>query len=94
MVSRESVKERGKDVKRSVFVTGAHDGTGFAIASRFAKEGYAVFVGSRSIEKIKSAAAGREAYAVCNLGMENMWLGKLEEGGELPPSYFTTMIIK
>ena len=41
---------------KSVFVTGAHDGTGFAIASRFAKEGYAVFVGSRDIEKAKRAA--------------------------------------
>jgi 3alpha(or 20beta)-hydroxysteroid dehydrogenase len=43
-------------MKKSVFVSGAHDGTGFAIASRFAKEGYAVFVGSRSIEKAESAA--------------------------------------
>lgn len=44
-------------VNKSVFVTGAHDGTGFAIASRFAKEGYAVFVGSRDRIKAETAAA-------------------------------------
>ena len=44
-------------MKRSVFVTGAHSGTGFAIAERFAKEGYDVFIGSRQIEKATSAAA-------------------------------------
>ena len=43
-------------MKRSVFVTGAHDGTGFAIAERFAKEGYDVFVGSREAEKAEAAA--------------------------------------
>ena len=44
-------------MKKSVFVTGAHDGTGFAIASRFAKEGYTVFVGSREKSKADLAAA-------------------------------------
>ena len=44
-------------MKKSVFVTGAHDGTGFAIAERFAKEGYDVFIGSREKEKADSAAA-------------------------------------
>ena len=34
-------------MKKSVFVTGATNGTGFAIACRFAKEGYDVFIGSR-----------------------------------------------
>ena len=43
-------------MKKSVFVTGAHDGTGFAIACRFAAEGYDVFVGSREKEKADSAA--------------------------------------
>lgn len=43
-------------MERSVFVTGAHDGTGFAIASRFAVEGYAVFVGSRDLNKAELAA--------------------------------------
>ena len=33
-------------MNKSVFVTGATNGTGFAIAERFAKEGYDVFVGS------------------------------------------------
>lgn len=43
-------------MKKSVLVTGAHDGTGFAIASRFAAEGYSVFVGSREKSKAESAA--------------------------------------
>ncbi len=43
-------------MKKSVFVTGAHDGTGFAIACRFAKEGYDVFVGSREQSKADTAA--------------------------------------
>lgn len=52
-------------MKRSVFVTGAHDGTGFAIAERFAKEGYDVFIGSREREKADAAAARlREKYGV------------------------------
>jgi NAD(P)-dependent dehydrogenase (short-subunit alcohol dehydrogenase family) len=44
-------------MKKSVFVTGAHDGTGFAIARRFAGEGYDVFIGSRTQEKADAAAA-------------------------------------
>ena len=52
-------------MKKSVFVTGAHDGTGYAIAARFAREGYDVFVGSRSIEKAEEAAKRlQEEYGV------------------------------
>ena len=52
-------------MKKSVFVTGAHDGTGFAIASRFAREGYSVFVGSREQEKADVAAMKlQEQYGV------------------------------
>ena len=43
-------------MKKSVFVTGATNGTGFAIACRFAKEGYDVFVGSRRQEDADAAA--------------------------------------
>lgn len=43
-------------MNKSVFVTGATNGTGFAIASRFAKEGYDVFIGSRTEEKAQAAA--------------------------------------
>ena len=43
-------------MKRSVFVTGATNGTGFAIATRFAREGYDVFIGSRTLEKSEAAA--------------------------------------
>ena len=44
------------NMKKSVFVTGATNGTGFAIAERFAKEGYDVFIGSRSEENSRLAA--------------------------------------
>ncbi|MBE6644059.1 MAG: SDR family oxidoreductase [Ruminococcaceae bacterium] len=56
-------------MNKSVFITGAHDGTGFAIASRFASEGYDVFVGSREKSKAESAA-GRlaEKYGVFSKG--------------------------
>ncbi len=43
-------------MNRSVFVTGATNGTGYAIAARFAKEGYHVFLTSRSEESAKQAA--------------------------------------
>ena len=43
-------------MKKSVFVTGATNGTGFAIAERFAKEGYDVFIGSRSKENSQESA--------------------------------------
>lgn len=43
-------------MRKSVFVTGATNGTGFAIASRFAKEGYDVFIGSREESRAAEAA--------------------------------------
>ena len=43
-------------MKKSVFVTGATNGTGYAIAARFAKEGYDVFIGSRELERSQEAA--------------------------------------
>ena len=43
-------------MKKSVFVTGATNGTGFAIAERFAREGYDVFIGSRSKENSQASA--------------------------------------
>ena len=59
-------------MKKSVFVTGATNGTGLAIAQRFAEEGYAVFVGSRSAESSQEAAKSiAEEYGVfakCYLG--------------------------
>ena len=56
-------------MKKSVFVTGAHDGTGFAIAERFAKEGYDVFVGSREQGKADATAQKlRDTYGVFSKG--------------------------
>lgn len=44
-------------MKKAVFVTGATDGTGFACAERFAKEGYDVFITSRKAERAAESAA-------------------------------------
>ena len=43
-------------MKKSVFITGAVVNTGFGIAERFAKEGYAIFIGSRKQEGAEEAA--------------------------------------
>ena len=43
-------------MNKSVFVTGATYGTGYAIAERFAEEGYDVFIGSRENKNSKKAA--------------------------------------
>lgn len=48
-------------MRKSVFVTGATNGTGYAIAKRFAQEGYDVFIGSR---RGADAAAAAERIAV------------------------------
>lgn len=58
-------------MKKCVFVTGATNGTGFAIAERFAKEGYAVFIGSRSLENSISASnIIAEKYGVFSKGYQ------------------------
>ena len=55
---------------KSVFVTGATNGTGFAIASRFAKEGYNVFIGSREEERaVEAAKQIAEKYGVKGVGI-------------------------
>jgi NAD(P)-dependent dehydrogenase (short-subunit alcohol dehydrogenase family) len=54
---------------RSVFITGATDGTGYAIARRYAEEGYAVFIGSRRQESAQAAAEKlHEKYGVPTKG--------------------------
>ncbi len=42
--------------RKSIFVTGATNGTGYAIADRFASEGYTVFIGSRDKKAAETAA--------------------------------------
>lgn len=42
-------------MKKTVFITGGCYGTGFAIAERFAKENYNVFISGRNEEKINTA---------------------------------------
>lgn len=59
-------------MKRSVFVTGATNGTGYAIAERFAKEGYDVFIGSREQARAQEAAdalAAKYGVAAYGFGM-------------------------
>lgn len=56
----------------AVLITGAHMGTGYAIAEHFAKQGWAVFITSRSGEKAAEAAkALAEAYGVTAKGYES-----------------------
>ena len=56
-------------MRKSVFVTGATNGTGFAIAERFAREGYDVFIGSRNEENsISSAKKIADKYGVFTKG--------------------------
>ena len=43
-------------MKKAVLITGASGGTGFAIAGKFAKEGYAVFISSRRENAAEVAA--------------------------------------
>lgn len=43
-------------MKKSVFITGAAVGTGYATAERFAEAGYSVFIASRSRERAQEAA--------------------------------------
>ena len=43
-------------MNQSVLVTGATNGTGYAIAARFAKEGYDVFITSRELSRAQEAA--------------------------------------
>lgn len=60
-------------MKKSVFVTGAACGTGYAIACRFAKEGYTVFLGSRQKEQVRLAAQKlTEEYGVFAKGYETV----------------------
>ncbi|MEE0867965.1 MAG: SDR family oxidoreductase [Clostridia bacterium] len=58
-------------MSKSVFVTGGCYGTGFAVAERFAKEGYNVFVSGRDKEKAEGAAkAISEKYGVYAKGYQ------------------------
>lgn len=62
---------RENQMNKSVFVTGATNGTGFAIAERFAREGYDVFIGSRNTENSKKAAKKiTEKYGVFSKGYQ------------------------
>lgn len=58
-------------MNKSVFITGATSGTGYAVACRFAKEGYTVFIGSRDGKRAEDAAKSiSKAYGVATKGYE------------------------
>jgi len=56
--------------------------------------GVAVMKGGKKLPEIRAAAAGREAWAVRNLGMEDQWIGPLSLLPEDGYSYFTTVLIR
>ncbi len=65
-------------MQKAVFITGAAQGTGYAIAEAFAKEGWNVFITSRTAHKAEIAAASiQKTYGVfakgyeCNIGNED-----------------------
>ena len=56
---------------KSVFITGATTNTGLGIAHKFAKEGYAVFIGSRSGEQANETAEMlKEKYGIFSKGYD------------------------
>ena len=58
-------------MNKLVLVTGAHDGTGYAIAERFAVEGWDVAVTSRKLDRaVEAAAALSEKYGINAYGYE------------------------
>ena len=58
-------------MKKAVLITGASNGTGFAIAEKFAKEGYAVFVSSRNKDNAEAAAEKiKSTYNTYALGLK------------------------
>ena len=58
-------------MNKSVLITGASQGTGFAIAERFARENYDVFITGRDIERADAAVKKlREQYGVFAKGYQ------------------------
>ena len=61
----------GEKMKKAVLITGASKGTGFAIAEKFAEEGYAVFISSRIKSDVEIAAEKiKRAYDTYALGLK------------------------
>lgn len=58
-------------MRQAVFVTGAHNGTGYAIAERFARDGFDVFLTSRNGQAANEAAKQiSDTYGVFSRGFE------------------------
>ena len=66
-------------MEKSVFITGACYGTGFAIAERFAKENYNVFISGRDFEKAEAAAVSlSEKYGIFAKGYSTVSFDQME----------------
>ncbi len=67
---------------RVVFVTGAARNTGYAIAQRFAQDGYDLCISSRSIESVEAASSKLQkefpAVRVLGIAMEQSDIGQIE----------------
>lgn len=64
-------KGETENMKPTVFVTGGCYGTGYAIAERFAREGYRILISGRDGEKAEAAARSlAETYSVFAKGYE------------------------
>lgn len=57
-------------------------------------ENVVVMKSGRQLSEIRNACAGQTAYAACNLGMENEWLGSIADVPPQMQSYFITAIWK
>lgn len=58
-------------MNKSVLITGASQGTGFAIAERFARENYNVFITGRDFDRADAAAKKlQQRYGVCAKGYQ------------------------
>lgn len=53
-----------------------------------------IMKGAGKLHQIRAAARGRRAYALCNLGMQDMWCGPLEDTKDMPETYFTTVLVQ
>lgn len=71
-------------MKKTAVVTGAATGIGQAIALELAKEGYQVYAGARSLERIEDTLEKGKAYGIKPLIMDVRNLQSIEQAMELP----------
>ena len=77
---------------KAVFVTGAASGTGYAIAERFAREGYAVVIISREQSRADEAAE-KSPLSMVFLPEGMHWIFGMKNGSRLSLRTWTKPII-